>query len=991
MKKFISILVLLVCGVVGAIAVPITPEQARDVAQQFAKSGRAHLAPGVGAVAPKLAYTARNNNFYVFNLSRDAGFVLVAGDDRAPSVLAYSDEGAFDFATMPENARAWLEVYEAEMSYLKSHPQAQGRNRISYNRVVNPLIKTLWDQSAPFNNYCPTYDNGMTTYTGCVATAMAQMMYYYQWPPQGRGSNTYEDKVGDSETQTLSRDFSQSTYAWDDMLLSYGNGYTTAQANAVARLMSDCGIAVNMHYGSDGSGAQTIAARDALVNNFDYDATTQFVVRSKCTGDEWEQMIVDELNASRPVMYAGQASGGGHEFICDGYNSEGYFHFNWGWSGNSNGYFLLTALNPREQGIGSFEGGYNNNQEIIIGIKPNQGGETLPGETKLYIDNFEPEVDHVALGERVDMPIKGFRLFYTEQPEIMAMGFLIYDANGEEVDDFIFNVNIENIKQGAGYTWSTYYKPSTELGEGEYDIYVAATFDAEEYFIAETPPGKPNHIHMTIIGNTAYFSNVPAPGDLVVNGITIAPTIQSGTQSFAEVNLGCDNGEYNANVYLALLDGNNEMQYMSNGMLIDLCAGRTTQLSTSIAPEVSAGNYTLVVLNNAYQMVGTGVPVTVTNDATILLELVSNIAAVSSQMPTDDLRASATIRNSGQYDFYGSFETFVLPHNGRSILARPRSGNVSIPAGEQVTVNFICDFGGVVGQSYDWYLRNPNDLSARYIWDDPTTFTIIESRPTATLAQIIDEGEANTDYRIDNNLIVMSEMAPDGNVYATDGQGAWVCIANYPNGAPAPFEGMSLLGRSITGIYSKVNGNPTLTLTTAPYQGENSHFAIKEYDLSNPLEAFAPAPCEVLRVTGYYSTKGGTPKLRGYDSEAEAEAQGQSLDLDFGWCSGSNTMQEDKPYTIHGVARLKSDWEPSAAPRRVGANDPLAFQNYTLNAFNYPSTPTAIDTIKAGDATVKSVQYVNALGQASDRPFNGLNIVVTTHTDGTVKTAKVVF
>ncbi len=405
------------------------------------------------------------------------------------------------------------------------------------------------------------------------------------------------------------------------------------------------------------------------------------------------------------------------------------------------------------------------------------------------------------------------------------------------------------------------------------------------------------------------------------------------------MNLGCDNGEYNANVYLALLDGNNEMQYMSNGMLIDLCAGRTTQLSTSIAPEVSAGNYTLVVLNNAYQIVGTGVPVTVTSDATIRLQLVSNIAAVSSQMPTDDLRASATIRNSGQYDFYGSFETFVLPHNGRYILARPRSGNVSIPAGEQVTVNFICDIGGVVGQSYDWYLRNPNDLSRRYIWDNPTTFTIIESRPTATLAQIIDEGEANTDYRIDNNLIVMSEMDPDGNVYATDGQGAWVCIANYPNGAPAPFEGMSLLGRSITGIYSKVNGNPTLTLTTAPYQGENSHFAIKEYDLGNPLEAFAPAPCEVLRVTGYYSTKGGTPKLRGYGSEAEA--QGQSLDLDFGWCSGSNTMQEDKPYTIHGVARLKSDWEPSAAPRRVGANDPLAFQNYTtIRACPPPSTPS---------------------------------------------------
>jgi hypothetical protein len=404
---------------------------------------------------------------------------------------------------------------------------------------------------------------------------------------------------------------------------------------------------------------------------------------------------------------------------------------------------------------------------------------------------------------------------------------------------------------------------------------------------------------------------------------------------------------------------------------------------------VSVGDYTLVLLNNANEVEGNGVPVTVTNDAVVNLAY-SDFCVIDEFMPADDLRATVRIVNNGSHDFYGKIESIVRPVGSNSILTSPISDNVLIPAGEETTL--LLTGNGILGEgnTYEWFLINPN-WASRAIWGEPCPFTVRTARPTVTLSQLLDEGTSDTDYHIANDIVIMSEMDPDGNVYATDGQGAWVCIANYPNGAPAPFEGMSLLGRSITGIYSKVNGNPTLTLTTAPYQGENSHFAIKEYDLSNPLEAFAPAPCEVLRVTGYYSTKGGTPKLRGYDSEAEAEAQGQSLDLDFGWCSGSNTMQEDKPYTIHGVARLKSDWEPSAAPRRVGANDPLAFQNYTLNAFNYPSTPTAINTIKAGDATVKSVQYVNALGQASDRPFNGLNIVVTTHTDGTVKTAKVVF
>ena len=994
MRKFSVLISLVFSGVLVAFSAPVTPEQAKEVAQRFVKSSAAHLAPRMGAVAPQLAYTARDANYYAFNLGREAGFVLVAGDDRAPSVLAYSDEGAFDFATLPENARAWLEGYEAEMNYLKRHPESNGRKAIKRDRVVQPLIKSIWNQDAPFNNLCPAYEN-KRTFTGCVATAMAQVMYYHQWPPQGQGSNSYEDQVGDQGEGTeelLSRDFSESVYQWDQMLPDYTNSYSIEQGEAVARLMADCGIAVNMHYGSraTGSAAHTIAARDALVNHFDYDATAQFVFRDKYTGDEWEQLLVDELNAARPVMYAGNGKGGGHEFVCDGYNSDGYFHFNWGWSGHGNGYFLLTSLNPSEQGTGSFEGGYNNEQEMVIGIKPNQGGEPLPEENELYISGFTPKREQMKLGEVIHMPIKGGRFFYSGQPEAFYVGFHVFDKQGNKVDGAICRAVEAGklVTKGVAHEWNTYYYPKEHLPEGDYDIYAVRSFrvDLADIARAKTPPGKPDHVLMTIKDGMVYFSQVNStPSELVVNSINVAPTITANRNASVTVELGCNNGEYNANVTLALLDGDGDVAYQSNAMLVDLCAERTLTLNCTIKPNVSVGDYTLVLLNNANEVEGNGVPVTVTNDAVVNLAY-SDFCVIDEFMPADDLRATVRIVNNGSHDFYGKIESIVRPVGSNSILTSPISDNVLIPAGEETTL--LLTGNGILGEgnTYEWFLINPN-WASRAIWGEPCPFTVRTARPTVTLSQLLDEGTSDTDYHIANDIVIMSEMDPDGNVYATDGLGKWVCLADYPEDAPTPFVGMTLKGNSITGFYTLVNGNPTLTLSTLPFVGDDKYLQINEYHLDEP---FAPAPCEVMKVTGYYETEGGTPKLRGHSSAALA--QGQSLDLDFGWCSGTNNMEADKVYSIHGVVRLKSAWDQTnQAPRRMAADDPLAFQNYKLNAYNYPAITTAIGTIKAGDATVKSVRYVNALGHTSDHPFNGLNIVVTTLTDGTVKTAKVVF
>lgn len=238
-----------------------------------------------------------------------------------------------------------------------------------------PLVKTTWNQGAPYNDLCPQ-KNGQITYTGCVATSTAQVMNYHQWPPQGTGTVSY-----DWNGQTLSMDFGATTFAWNDMLDSYPTATTgtDAQRQAVATLMKACGYALHMTYGlseDGGSGAYSSDIANVLINNFSYDVTARYVQREFYSPEEWEQMIYDNLADIGPAIYGGHGSLGGHSFICDGYDTDGLFHINWG--GTSDGYFRLSALDPPSLGAGGGAGGFNSQQNATLGIRKPQPGSVRP-------------------------------------------------------------------------------------------------------------------------------------------------------------------------------------------------------------------------------------------------------------------------------------------------------------------------------------------------------------------------------------------------------------------------------------------------------------------------------------------------------------------------------------------------------------------------------------------------------------------------------------
>lgn len=370
MKKLPISLMILAMGAAPAFARQLSPAEALEALTANAPGG-AMKAP---ASSLRLAYTVGDDNFkscYIFNRGENAGFMVVAADDAVTPLLGYSDEGAFDPADIPANMKDFLAGYAAEIRWASQHPDMVRPRKASPERdPIEPICKTEWSQEEPFNLQCPVM-GGYRAVVGCVATAMAQIMKVHNWPVKGVGSNSYSIRYG-GQDYNISSNFAAHTYDWANMLdtYPYTNSGTTAQQNAVALLMSDCGVAVNMNYSPQASGANGNVASYALVNNFNYDKGMRQLYRTSYYLNEWNDLAYSELVAGRPTLICGSNSEAGHAFVCDGYSSDDFFHINWGWRGMSDGYFLLSVLDPEQQGTGGSSDGYNNNQRMAVGIQP---------------------------------------------------------------------------------------------------------------------------------------------------------------------------------------------------------------------------------------------------------------------------------------------------------------------------------------------------------------------------------------------------------------------------------------------------------------------------------------------------------------------------------------------------------------------------------------------------------------------------------------------
>lgn len=339
--------------------------------------------------------TLSQQSYYVFPNANSKGFTIVSGDDRLPEIVGYSSQGSYDENNLPEGFVSFMKAYQnlynkvnlGDAEALKNLAEIKAwRNKknasAASTSAVAPLLGNIeWDQTSPYNNMCPKYDSVHVAATGCVATAMAQVMAYYKYPKQLKADIPgYVNRWNGipMEIPTITRE--EGVYDWDNMLPKYNKeaNATQQQKDAVAKLMYHCGAAVRMSYGPE-SGAAVSSSK--LAKYFGYDADLMMdLSRSSFTLDKWMQIIDTELAAGRPVLYGGQSSENGHQFICDGKDENGLYHINWGWSGNQNAYFDLSILNPEKGGTGSGSAadGFNRYCTMTIGIAPDNGVVDAP-------------------------------------------------------------------------------------------------------------------------------------------------------------------------------------------------------------------------------------------------------------------------------------------------------------------------------------------------------------------------------------------------------------------------------------------------------------------------------------------------------------------------------------------------------------------------------------------------------------------------------------
>lgn len=559
MRKSVLFLSLALITGMTATARSLSPSEAlqRVTGQSVSRSAGAVLAS-----EPVMTVgSAGTPALYVFN-KPEGGWMIVSADDVAAPVIGFSDSGAFDPVNIPDNLRGWLELCSEEIlsaSAAGAEPYVRTASRADSREQINPLVGTWWDQGSPYNNFCPL-SSGRSTYTGCVATAMAQIMKYHNWP----------DKAGDNASfsyswngETISADFSNFEFDWANMSANYyyGYTYTQAQTDAVAKLMQACGYSLRMRYGSDASAAYSEQVGNALVTYFRYDAGIHNEFRSYYSSNEWENMIYENLKNVGPMVYWG----GAHCFVCDGYRPDGYFHFNWGWSGMSDGYFLLSMLKPTNLGTGAGNGDYTNNQGALLGIKPSDGTDS-PRKYTFCID----ELTQAYPGSGTYFNILGS--FVNRSPYTVTGQFVyqIYNADGtQKVTSVTVDAQVPrnwgiDIVTGMTRSATQMQGRISGLADGTYRLYPAVLVDGVEYPF-QSPATIAGYVLITSSNGKITDATIPSPGELVAENLDtngdffVGSDIKiSGTARFT------GDGDTNATVKAVLLNADMSVRAYSN-------------------------------------------------------------------------------------------------------------------------------------------------------------------------------------------------------------------------------------------------------------------------------------------------------------------------------------------------------------------------------------------------------------------------------------------
>lgn len=716
-----------VFSAISASAAVVTPEAARREAYEF-RTGN----PSMVRRAPEkaellqLAYTSstpHGDAFYIFN-DPAGGFTIVSADDRLPAVLGFSDSGSFSAERIPDNMKWWLSEYDRQIdAFLADDPdvvpsrmlRASGNDR----KPIEPLLHTKWNQTTPYNDLCPVDPRtGELSVTGCVATAMAQVMKFHEWPVH---------PVGSLDGYT----FEGTTLDWANMLDDYDGAYDKTQSNAVALLMRQCGASVKMQYSSYSSGAYDNDVPVALSTYFDYNPGMKLVWRDYCSQTAWNNTVYDELAKGRPVYYSGQSDSGGHAFVCDGYLSNEYFHFNWGWGGYQDGYFRLNALNPATGGAGSYSGGYNRSQCIITGLYKNPGGEVRKQQELISTGNFVyNESNDIFMVQGGDPALIYNPMGY---PESFTFGLrIVPEAEGGEVR-YAQASSRQTLEPYYGMTQAKVSVPS--LPDGVYRLVPAFLNVYSEWQDVLVPYGKQSYVTLTVQGGKkTYENNGPGPetvADLVATFPDfVGPLYAGDALEFRMTVINVGKGDYYDAINFGLY---NDDEYGEMGLMsshASVAAKSSSEIEFSYPAGLPAGSYSFWCFDARNNRMMDPIPVKILErDEKIDVAAVPNLnftrIAPSFHSAQNPVGVTLTVENEADYDVRSNFSIRLLKASDLSEVEvlTPKS-SVSVPANKTTTFNFepremALEPGGYYWQAVDNRGRNITNLQPMMVTGKP--------------------------------------------------------------------------------------------------------------------------------------------------------------------------------------------------------------------------------------------------------------------------------
>ena len=711
-------------------AATITRDEARQKAQQFLTQRHAgNTASRSLKQAPlKLAGNTVGNattdadELYIFNVGQQEGFVIVSGDDNtAEPILGYADQGTIDSDNMPDNLRAWLQGYADQIRWMREHgvsnSKAESRQARVVKKSIAPLLATQWNQYAPYNNYCPwlTETGSQIAVTGCVATATAQLMYYQAKKNNIASTTTSADipsyestkyylYINNTKTTTVPAKPVR-TFDWTKMTdQPTGNEDSSEE---VARLFEYIGAGVQMQYGTESS-ASNEAVATMLTTYFGYDADIKSVYRDNYIYSDWTNLIYNELSTNGPVLFGGQSVGGGHAFLLDGYDGEDYFHVNWGWGGQSDGFYRLSALTPSEQGAGgsSTSDGFNYDQVVMVNVKPQDDGVS-EYEFRLTVTDL-----HCTTKEYVRYPYSNFGIMNGNVLEQgVVLNYAVSNATGKTQDFYygyalyqdgaivqpLISGKYENMAVGmSGYLTLQF---GNGIPDGEYRIIsVCREADSNEWH--PSIDSDKFYVKATISDNTMTLENVADNQEPVLSAtLELDGNAYVGQTTTIKAKITNTGGLYIGTTQLLLYK--NETYYKLSYKQLDVEGGDTDKEFDFTFKPNETGTWNLVLLDKNNNKIGEkSIEVTTAPAATTgTLEIVStalkngNFNATPGKVYGSTVHAAVTVKNTGNTVHSSGIRIYLLhwtivddnQMSGRSISSKDL--DLSLAPDESITLD----------------------------------------------------------------------------------------------------------------------------------------------------------------------------------------------------------------------------------------------------------------------------------------------------------------